>query len=102
MEHWQTKLGAFDAQLCKMVESLTGIECEPKNGGENYFFEANYRNHNEPEFILSLWDAIEGRAGNRLLEIKDNPEHTSIFVRIAFYNEPCKDAAFVPKIEESL
>lgn len=98
-EYWKTKLNAFDAQLCNMVESLTGVECEPKNGGDHYFIECNYRDHNDPQFILALWDAIEGRAGERLIEIHDDPERTALFVRIRFYSEPCKDAAFIPKIE---
>lgn len=96
---WKNKLTAFDAQLCKMVESLTDVECEPKNGGDHYFIECSYREHNTPEFILAMWDAIEGRAGKRLLELKDEPERKCLFARISFYTEPCKDAAFIPKIE---
>ena len=34
-QYWQIKLTAFDAELVKMVESLTGKPCEPKNGGNN-------------------------------------------------------------------
>lgn len=97
---WKSKLTPFDAELCRMVESLTGIDCEPKNGGNHYFIEANYRNHNNPEYIVAMWDAIEGRCGKRLISIKDMPERTSLFVRISFYSEPCKDAAFIPKIEQ--
>lgn len=96
-EYWKTKLNAFDAQLCKMVESLTGVECEPKNGGDHYFIECNYRDHNDPQFILALWDAIEGRAGERLMEIHDDPERTCLWVRIRFYNERCPESAFIPK-----
>ena len=99
-DFWKSKLTAFDAQLCKMVESLTGFECEPKNGGDHYFIEPNYRDHNDPQFILALWDAIEGRAGDRLMEIHDDPERTCLWVRIRFYSGPCKDAAFIPKIEQ--
>lgn len=96
-EYWKTKLNAFDAQLCNMVESLTGQPCEPKNGGDHYFIEPDYKDHNEPQFILALWDAIEGRAGNRLLEIHDDPERTRLLVRIRFYNERCPESAFIPK-----
>lgn len=99
-DFWKSKLTAFDAQLCKMVESLTGLECEPKNGGDHYFIECNYRDHNDPQYILAMWDAIEGRAGDRLMEIHDDPERTCLMVRIRFYSEPCKDAAFIPKIEQ--
>ena len=99
-DFWKSKLTAFDAQLCKMVESLTGLECEPKNGGDHYFIEPNYRDHNDPQFILALWDAIEGRAGERLMEMHDAPERKCVFARIRVYSEPCKDAAFIPKIEQ--
>lgn len=83
-EFWQTKLTPYDAELAMMVESLTGIPCKLKNGGDHYFFEANYRDHNDPQYILAIWDAIEGRAGDRLIEIQDQPERTSIFVRVKF------------------
>lgn len=98
-EYWKTKLNAFDAQLCNMVESLTGVECEPKNGGDHYFIEPSYKNQNDQQFIMALWDAIEGRAGERLMEIHDDPERECLWVRIRFYSEPCKDAAFIPKVE---
>ncbi len=41
MEYWQTKLTAFDAELCQMVESLTEKPCEPKNGSDQYVYEAD-------------------------------------------------------------
>lgn len=100
MKRWQKKLNAFDAQLCNMIESLTEKECEPKNGGDHYFIEASYEKHNNPEFIIALWDAIEGRAGKRLMERRDTPERKTLFVKIRFYSEPCKDAAFIPKVEQ--
>lgn len=99
-DYWKTKLAPFDAELCKMVENLTGRPCEPKNGGDHYFFEADYRDHNEPEYILAMWDAIEGRAGKRLMEIKDDAERRALYVRVKFYTERCEDAAFIPKIEQ--
>ena len=100
MEAWQIKLTAFDAELCKMVESLTGKPCEPKNGGSHYLFEADYEKYNEPEYILAIWDAIEGRTGKRLISIKDDPERHALLVRVRFYNDGCPDAAFIPKIEQ--
>lgn len=100
MEYWQKKLNAFDAQLCTMVESLTGVECVPKNGGDHYFIEPCYKGHNDPEFISALWDAIEGRVGARLIEAKDMPERQCLWIAIKFYSEPCEDAAFVPKIDD--
>ena len=86
-DFWQTKLTPYDAELAMMVESLTGVSCELKNGGDHFFFEANYRNHNDPQYICAIWDAIEGRAGNRLMDIQDMPERTSIFVRVRFSDE---------------
>lgn len=83
-DYWQSHLTPYDAELAMMVESLTGISCELKNGGDHYFFEANYRNHNDPQYILAIWDAIEGRAGDRLIDIQDQPERTSILVRVKF------------------
>ena len=52
-QYWQIKLTAFDAELVKMVESLTGKPCEPKNGGNHFFFEADYEKHNDPQYILA-------------------------------------------------
>lgn len=86
-EFWKTKLTPYDAELAMMVESLTGVSCELKNGGDHFFFEANYRNHNDPQYICAIWDAIEGRAGDRLIDIQDMPERTSIFVRVRFSDE---------------
>ena len=100
MEQWKLKLTAFDAQLCKMVESLTGKPCEPKNGGNHYFILADYEKDKDPEHILAIWDAIAGRTGNRLISIKDDPDRNALIVRIRFYVGRCKEAAFVPKIEQ--
>lgn len=99
--YWKRQLNAFDAELCKMVESLTGEPCEPKNGGNHYFFEANYVHHrNDPQYILAIWDAIEGRLGQRLISMKDNADRSTIVVRARFHSGQCKDAAFIPKIEQ--
>lgn len=97
---WHSKLTAFDVALIKMVESLTGKPCEPKNGGSHYFFEADYEKHNDPQYILAIWDAIEGRTGKRLISMKDVPERHSLIIRLKFYNDGCPDAAFIPKIEQ--
>ena len=100
IQYWQTKLTAFDAELVKMVESLTGKPCEPKNGGSHYFFEVDYEKHNDPEYILAIWDAIEGRTGKRLISIKDDADRHALLVRVKFYKDGCPDAAFIPKIEQ--
>ena len=83
-DFWRTKLTPFDTELAIMVESLTGKPCELKNGDNGYFFEADYENHNDPNFILAMWDAIEGRTGERLLEIKDDADRHALFVRVKF------------------
>ena len=84
---WKHKLTPWDMELLLMVESLTGKPCEPKNGEENYFFEADYENHaNEPEYLLALWDAIEGRAGKRLIGIDDDAERHVFIVTMLFSN----------------
>lgn len=99
-DYWKTKLRPFDAQLCRMVESMTGKECEPKNGGDHYFIEADYSNNDDPQYILAIWDAIQGRAGDRLIEIHDDPDRHALMVRIAFETGECPDAAFIPKIQQ--
>lgn len=99
MMNWQSKLTAFDAELVRMVESLTGKPCEPKNGGTHYYILADYEKHNNPEYILAVWDAIEGRVGKRLISIKDDADRHALIVRVKFQSGPCADAAFIPKIE---
>ena len=85
---WTRKLTPWDWELCLMVESLTGKPCEPKNGGDQYFFLADYENHaNEPEYLLALWDAIEGRAGKRLIGLDDYPERHAFIATVVFSNE---------------
>lgn len=81
---WKKKLTAFDKDLLRMVESLTGMECVPKNGGDHYFFEANYEKHNDAQYILAIWDAIEGRAGDRLFDLRDNPERKALLAHVRF------------------
>ena len=83
-EYWQTKLTPYDAELALMVESLTEMPCELKNGGDHYFFEADYSKHNDAQWILAVWDAIEGRTGKRLIDIKDDPDRTCLFVHVKF------------------
>lgn len=93
--YWMRKLSAFDAELIRMVESLTGKPCDPKNGGNHFFFEVDYSTHNDPEYIMAIWDAIEGRLGKRLISIKDNADRKALMVRVKFA-EPSADEQFVP------
>jgi len=82
---WRERLTPFDSELFLMVESLTGCECVPKNDGDGYTFTADYEKHKkEPNWILALWDAIEGRLGDRLLDLEDNPDVHCLFVRVKF------------------
>ena len=99
-EDWKAKLGPFDAELCLMVESLTDQPCEPKNGGNHYYINFDYSKHNKPEYISAVCAAIEGRAWKRLISFKDDPDAQCMCVRIRFYKERCKEAAFIPKIEK--
>lgn len=87
-QYWETKLTPFDRGLCAMVQALTGRECEPKNGGNHFFFEADYRDHRDPQYILALWDAIEGRAGERLISLRDDAERGTLLARVRFSKEP--------------
>lgn len=98
---WRTKLTPFDFELCKMVALLTERPCRPKNGGTHYYIEPDYEQYSDnPEFLLSIWDAIEGRAGKRLISMKDDAGRHVFVVRIKFHKDECPDAAFVPKIEQ--
>lgn len=88
MEDWEKRLTPWDIELAVMVESLTGKPCELCNGGNHFFFEADYENHaNEPEYLLALWDAIDGRAGKRLVGMDDDPERHVFIVSVMFSNE---------------
>lgn len=78
------KLNGFDRDLCRMLEILTGMKCEPKDGGDYYFLTVKYAKHKTPEYIAALWDAIEGRMGKRLLGIEDIAEWECLLVRIAY------------------
>ena len=82
---WKTRLTPFDAELFVMVESLTQKPCSPAldvDGG--YFFEADYELHNDPQYILAIWDAICGRLGERLVSIKDDAGRHCLRVHVKF------------------
>lgn len=87
-EEWKNKLSPWDWEMLKMVESITGKPCEPKNGGDHFFFEANYEKHKDkPEYLLALWDAIEGRGGKRIIGMDDDAERNVFIVTVLFSNE---------------
>ena len=87
MEQWESKLTPFDAEIALMVESLTGKECKAKNGENHYFFEVDYSDHVDPDYIQAIWQAIEGKVGNRLIEITDMPDLKRLIVRVKFSKE---------------
>lgn len=88
MEDWEKRLTPWDIELAIMVESLTGKPCKLCNGGDHFFFEADYEKHaTEPEYLLALWDAIDGRAGKRLVGMDDDPERHVFIVSVMFSNE---------------
>ena len=62
-----------------------------RNGGDGYCFEANYEAHQEPEYIAAMIEAIEGRTGQRLIELKDDPDRKRLIVHVSFSTEslPC-------------
>lgn len=82
--YWRSNLTPFDMELCKMVQNLTGMECEPKNGGDHYYLVVDYSKHNSPDYISAILDAIRGRAGSRFIECQDSPEEKKCFCRISF------------------
>lgn len=84
---WTDKLSPFDAELARMVESLTEKECELKDGGEYYFFEADYSLHPDPDYVYAIWTSIEGRLGKRLIKIEDDPDRKKLFVKVKFTTE---------------
>lgn len=98
---WRKKLTAFDAQLCNMVENLTGESCEPvhQSREHGYTIIVRYGKFEAPDKKAALWEAIAGRIGKRLGKVTDDEQNKIFFVKVKFYKDRCKDAAFVPKIE---
>ena len=85
MGNWKDKLTAWDSELFVMVESLTGRPCEPKEGKDCYTIEADYTDHNDRNFVQALQCAVEGRLGNRVIEVIDNPGCQLLYFRIKFH-----------------
>lgn len=100
-EYWKNKLTEFDNGLCRMVKALTEQECEPKNGGDHYFFEADYSKHTDPNFVVAVWDAICGRAGKRLISIEDMPDRKTLYVRIKFDEDKDRDFITTDMVEQT-
>ena len=85
-KHLANKLTPFDLELCNMVESLTGKPCEPLQSQytNQYFIVVDYSDNTEPLFVSAVMDAIAGRVGDRLEEMKDDPESCKVFAYIRF------------------
>lgn len=85
---WHSKLTPYDAELCRMVESLTGVETEPRLGGDDeYFIVVDYSAHPQPDWISAVLDAIQGRVGERFIEMNNDPENSFCIVHIRFDKE---------------
>ena len=95
MKSWTDELTAFDWALLRMVQACTGKACEPLKWDEGYAFEADYGEH-APEWICGLMDAVEGRAGARLVEMQDDAERHRLFVRVRFADASA-DEGFCPQ-----
>ena len=82
---WSDRLTFFDERLFVMLESLTRKPCKPKNGGDHYFIEIDYENKiKDKEYLLAIWDAVEGFLGDRLISIEDNADRHAYMVKIKF------------------
>lgn len=81
----EKKMNGIDRALIRLVKSVTKSECYVKNGGDSYFFDADYsKMDKDPEILSALYEAIEGMVGKRLLELNDNPDKQCFFVRVKF------------------
>lgn len=76
------RLTPFDAECLRMVESLTGRETVPEPNEGGYSFEVYYEGR-DPDWAAAVLAAIEGRYGERLIRMEDEPEQgrCRIFVR---------------------
>lgn len=84
---WREKLVPFDAETARMVESLTEKECKLKNGGDHYFYEADYSLHDSPDYVNAIYTSIEGRLGKRLIDITDDAESKKLIIKVRFSDE---------------
>ena len=95
---WKCQLTPFDSELALMVESLTGKPCELKNGGDCYFFTVNYIDHaDDPDYLAAVCRAIEGRTGDRLLKIEDDPDQHKFMVYVKFSEVSYPDVMRLPQ-----
>lgn len=81
---YEDKLSPFDWEVARMVESLTEEKTRPIPEEYNYLIIVNYFKHPEPLYIDAVIKAIEGRVGNRLLDVVDCADKGYIRVRIRY------------------
>jgi len=96
---WKQRLVPFDYECIRMVESLTEIPTEIKFGGSYYFFEADYSQHPEPDYVNAVFTAIEGRYGKRLIKIEDDADRKKLIVEVKFSQEKLPQIYTFPKTE---
>ena len=99
---WTEKLVPFDAETTRMVESLTEKECEIKNGGDYYFFEADYSLHSNPDYVYAIWTSIEGRLKEATDKLKMTPTGKKLNVKVKFSTEKLPRYYQYPKSEPRL
>ena len=98
-EDWKHKLVPFDYDCARMVENLTGMPVEFKQSGKYYFYEADYSQHPNPDYVNAIYTAIEGRYGKRLIEIDDDAERKKLIVQVWFSQEKQPQIYNYPKTE---
>lgn len=79
------RLTPWDTELFRMVESLTGKPCYPRNDTEDsYFITVDYSARKDPEFISAVLDAIIGRLGYRAMSWEDDPENEQLIIHVGY------------------
>lgn len=83
-EHFRSRLTPSDSELVMMIESLVNCGLEIRNGGDCWFVHVPYPQKMDADVLAAIMAAIEGKAGNRLREIKDMPDENSFLVFVNF------------------
>ena len=93
------KLTPFDAELARMVSNLTGRECRPLVNDDNtYTLIVDYSEHRDPDYIGAIFRAIEGRAGDRMINIIDEPDISRAKAYIRLTNSGLPDVTAMGEI----
>lgn len=83
-EYFQSRLTPGDSELVMMIESLVNCGLEIQNGGDCWFVHVPYPQKMDADVLAAIMAAIEGKAGDRLREIKDMPDENSFLVFVNF------------------